>query len=135
MFVFGALLVLTVVTVGVSYLHLPTTPAVAVGAQHRDGEGGARRDVLHAPEGREADGVLAARPDGVPVRRAVRLRCCGPKAIICSDAVQRRFGIVTLTCAIDRSLIRRIVRRERLRGADGCPVCFGGDDPVDARER
>ena len=33
--VFGALLVLTVVTVGVSYLHLPRTPTVAVGAHHR----------------------------------------------------------------------------------------------------
>ena len=29
--VFGALLVLTVVTVAVSYVHLPTTPAVALG--------------------------------------------------------------------------------------------------------
>jgi cytochrome c oxidase subunit 4 len=31
MFVFGALLVLTVATVGVSYLRLPETPAVIVG--------------------------------------------------------------------------------------------------------
>lgn len=31
MFVFGALLVLTVVTVGVKYLHLPETPAVLIG--------------------------------------------------------------------------------------------------------
>jgi cytochrome c oxidase subunit IV len=31
LFVFGALLVLTVATVGVSYLHLPETPAVVVG--------------------------------------------------------------------------------------------------------
>ena len=31
MFVFGALLVLTIVTVGVSYLHLPETPAVIIG--------------------------------------------------------------------------------------------------------
>jgi cytochrome c oxidase subunit IV len=31
LFVFGALLVLTVATVGVSYLNLPTTPAIAVG--------------------------------------------------------------------------------------------------------
>ena len=31
MFVFGALLVLTIATVGVSYLHLPETPAVAIG--------------------------------------------------------------------------------------------------------
>ena len=29
--VFGALLVLTVITVAVSYVHLPTTPAVALG--------------------------------------------------------------------------------------------------------
>ncbi len=29
--VFGALLILTVVTVAVSYVHLPTTPAVALG--------------------------------------------------------------------------------------------------------
>ena len=59
--VFGALLVLTLVTVGVSYLHLPETPAVAIGLTHRDRQGVARRDVLHAPEGREADGLLAAR--------------------------------------------------------------------------
>jgi cytochrome c oxidase subunit 4 len=31
MVVFGALLVLTIVTVAVSYIHLPTTPAVALG--------------------------------------------------------------------------------------------------------
>lgn len=31
LFVFGALLVLTVVTVVISYLHLPETPAVAIG--------------------------------------------------------------------------------------------------------
>ena len=31
LFVFGALLVLTVATVGVSYLHLPKTPAIAIG--------------------------------------------------------------------------------------------------------
>ena len=31
MFVFGALLVLTIATVGVSYLRLPETPAVIVG--------------------------------------------------------------------------------------------------------
>ena len=31
LFVFGALLVLTVVTVGVSYLHLPKVPAIAIG--------------------------------------------------------------------------------------------------------
>ena len=31
MFVFGALLVLTLVTVGVSYLRLPETPAVIIG--------------------------------------------------------------------------------------------------------
>jgi len=31
LFVFGTLLVLTLVTVGVSYLHLPHTPAVVIG--------------------------------------------------------------------------------------------------------
>ena len=31
MFVFGALLVLTLATVGVSYLHLPKVPAIAIG--------------------------------------------------------------------------------------------------------
>ena len=31
LFVFGALLVLTVLTVGVSYLHLPKVPAIAIG--------------------------------------------------------------------------------------------------------
>ncbi len=31
MFVFGALLVLTLITVGVSYLRLPETPAVVIG--------------------------------------------------------------------------------------------------------
>ena len=31
MFVFGALLVLTVLTVGVSYLHLPKAPAISIG--------------------------------------------------------------------------------------------------------
>jgi cytochrome c oxidase subunit IV len=31
MFVFGALLLLTVATIGVSYLRLPETPAVAIG--------------------------------------------------------------------------------------------------------
>ena len=58
--VFGALLVLTIVTVGVSYLHLPTTPAVASGSSIADGQGRARRVVLHAPQERAADGVLAA---------------------------------------------------------------------------
>lgn len=31
LFVFGALLVLTVLTVGVSYLHLPKAPAITIG--------------------------------------------------------------------------------------------------------
>jgi len=31
LFVFGALLVLTMVTVGVSYLHLPKAPAITIG--------------------------------------------------------------------------------------------------------
>ena len=48
--VFGALLVLTLVTVGVSYLDLPETETVDRRAGHRDDEGLARGDVLHAPE-------------------------------------------------------------------------------------
>ena len=81
---FGALLVLTVVTVGVSYLHLPTAPAVAIGLSiavvkaalvamyfmHLKGE----KPMVYWPLGLTAFLFVAL----------LRVRCCGPKAIISS---------------------------------------------------
>ena len=74
--VFGALLVLTLVTVGVSYLDLPEVETVVVGAHHRDGESVAGGDVLHAPEGRAADGVRGRSRSRRSSSSRCWARCC-----------------------------------------------------------
>jgi caa(3)-type oxidase subunit IV len=89
MFVFGALLVLTLVTVGVSYLRLPETPAVIIGISialtkaalvamyfmHLKGE----KPAVYWPLGLTASCSLACWSV-----------CCSPRAITCRHAVRRR---------------------------------------------
>ena len=58
--IFGALMVLTVVTVGVSYLHLPVALADSGRAGRRDDQGIAGRAVFHAPDARAKAHLLRA---------------------------------------------------------------------------
>jgi hypothetical protein len=95
--VFGALLLLTVITVGISYLHLPSPVAIPVGI---------------AIALAKADGDVAARADGVPVRGVVRV-----------TALERSGPAV-------RHETDRCVSLKLKDSAMACPVCFGGEDTV-----
>ena len=63
--VFGALMVLTIITVGVSYVAPAVAVAVTVALDRRDHQGLAGRDVLHASAARAQGDLLGAHADVV----------------------------------------------------------------------
>ena len=64
MMVFGALMVLTIITVGVSYVHLPVAAAVTVALIVATIKGSLVAHVLHAPAARAQGHLLGAHADG-----------------------------------------------------------------------
>ena len=112
--VFGALLVLTLITVGVSYLDLPEVETVVVALIIATTKASLVAMFFMHLKGERPHGDVAAGADGVPVRRAAGVAARQRSPITCSGRDSRiRF--------------RASATRDFLMA---CPVCFGGEDTL-----